>query len=113
MEHRPLGNTGLKLPILSFGASSLGAEFREVDLNEVLRSVHVALELGMNFIDTSPFYGRGMSEVMLGLALKGVPRDSYLLGTKLGRFLSPPRAGKRTREFGADEGRSPGRDPLS
>jgi L-galactose dehydrogenase len=86
MEHRPLGNTGLKLPILSFGASSLGAEFREVDLNEVLRSVHVALELGMNFIDTSPFYGRGMSEVMLGLALKGVPRDSYLLGTKLGRY---------------------------
>ncbi len=86
MELRPLGNTGLQLPVLSFGASSLGAEFREVDLNEVLRSVHVALDLGMNFIDTSPFYGRGMSEVMLGLALKGVPRDRYLLGTKLGRY---------------------------
>src|ERR1700722_4271419 len=86
MEQRPLGNTGLCLPVLSFGASSLGAEFREVDLNEVLRSVHVALELGLNFIDTSPFYGRGMSEVMLGLALKGVPREKYLLGTKLGRY---------------------------
>jgi L-galactose dehydrogenase len=86
MEHRPLGKTGLQLPVLSFGASSLGAEFREVDLNEVLRSVHIALELGLNFIDTSPFYGRGMSEVMLGLALKGVPRERYLLGTKLGRY---------------------------
>ena len=88
MQHRSLGKTGLHLPVLSFGASSLGAEFRDVDLNEALRSVRVALELGMNFIDTSPFYGRGMSEVLLGLALKGVPRDSYLLGTKLGRYTA-------------------------
>ena len=86
MDSRPLGNTGLRLPVLSFGASSLGQEFRTVDLNEALRSVHVALDLGMNFIDTSPFYGRGMSEVLLGVALRGVPRDSYLLGTKLGRY---------------------------
>ncbi len=83
---RPLGRTGLRLPILSFGASSLGQEFRPVSLDEALRSVRVALELGMNFIDTSPFYGRGMSEVLLGVALRGVPRESYLLGTKLGRY---------------------------
>jgi L-galactose dehydrogenase len=74
------------LPWLSFGASSLGQEFRPVDLTEALRSVRVALDLGMNFIDTSPFYGRGMSEVLLGIALRGVPRDSYILGTKLGRY---------------------------
>src|SRR5256714_13026865 len=88
MEKRPLGNTGLRLPVLSFGASSLGQEFRQVDLNEALRSVRVALDLGMNFIDTSPFYGRGMSEVLLGVALRGVPRDSYILGTKLGRYTT-------------------------
>src|SRR6476620_5850049 len=86
MDTRPLGKTGLSLPILSFGASSLGAEFRNIDLNEALRSVRVALDLGMNFIDTSPYYGRGMSEVLLGLAVRDVPRDSYLLGTKLGRY---------------------------
>ena len=86
MEQRPLGKTGISLPVLSYGASSLGAEFRDVDLNEAMRSVRVALDLGMNFIDTSPFYGRGMSEVLLGVALKGVPRDSYTLGTKLGRY---------------------------
>jgi L-galactose dehydrogenase len=40
----------------------------------------------MNFIDTSPYYGRGMSECLLGPALRDVPRDSYLLGTKLGRY---------------------------
>lgn len=86
MEYRSLGNTGIKLSSLSFGASSLGQEFRQVDLSEALRSVQVALDLGMNFIDTSPYYGRGMSECLLGVALRGVRRDSYLLGTKLGRY---------------------------
>ena len=86
MPRRPLGRTGLDLPILSFGASSLGQEFRRIDLNEALKAVPAALECGMNFIDTSPFYGRGMSEVLLGMALRGIPRDSYLLCTKLGRY---------------------------
>ena len=86
MQTRLLGKTGLQLPILSFGASSLGAEFRSVKLDEALDSVRVALDCGLNFIDTSPFYGRGMSEMLLGIALKGVPRDSYTLCTKLGRY---------------------------
>lgn len=86
MQTRPLGKTGLQLPILSFGASSLGQEFRSVKLDEALASVHAALESGLNFIDTSPFYGRGMSEVLLGIALRGVPRESYTLCTKLGRY---------------------------
>ena len=86
MQTRPLGKTGLQLPILSFGASSLGQEFRSVQMDEALQSVRVALECGLNFIDTSPFYGRGMSEVLLGIALRGVPRDSYTLCTKLGRY---------------------------
>jgi aryl-alcohol dehydrogenase-like predicted oxidoreductase len=86
MKTRPLGKTGLELPILSFGASSLGQEFRRVTLDEALDSVRVALDCGLNFIDTSPFYGRGMSEVLLGIALRDVPRDSYTLCTKLGRY---------------------------
>jgi len=86
MPLRPLGRTGLSVPILSFGASSLGQEFRKVSLTEALDSVRVALDCGMNLIDTSPFYGRGMSEVLLGIALREVPRDQYLLCTKLGRY---------------------------
>ena len=86
MERRKLGKTGFDVPVLTFGASSLGQEFRQVDLGEAVRSVRVALDLGMNFIDTSPYYGRGMSEVLLGVALREVPRDSYLLCTKLGRY---------------------------
>jgi L-galactose dehydrogenase len=86
MQTRQLGRTDLHVPILSFGASSLGAEFRSVTLEEVVGSVRVALDCGLNLIDTSPFYGRGMSEVLLGIALKGVPRETYLLCTKLGRY---------------------------
>ena len=86
MQQRRLGRTGLQVPILSFGASSLGAEFRSVTLEEAMTSVRVALDCGMTLIDTSPFYGRGMSEVLLGIALKSVPRDSYFLCTKLGRY---------------------------
>ena len=79
MERRKLGNTDLELPVISYGASSLGQEFRRVTIEEALRSCRVALELGMNFIDTSPFYGRGMSEVLLGQVLR-----AYRLGLRLG-----------------------------
>jgi aryl-alcohol dehydrogenase-like predicted oxidoreductase len=48
--------------------------------------VHVAIDYGMNLIDTSPFYGRGMSEVLLGHTLRSIPRDSYMLSTKVGRY---------------------------
>ena len=86
MERRKLGNTDLELPVISYGASSLGQEFRRVTIDEALQSCRVALELGMNFIDTSPFYGRGMSEVLLGQVLRDLPREDFILGTKLGRY---------------------------
>jgi aryl-alcohol dehydrogenase-like predicted oxidoreductase len=77
------------VPILSFGASSRGQEVRKVTLEEALGSVRAALESGLTLIDTSPFYGRGMSEVLLGVALRDVPRSDYLLCTKLGRYDLP------------------------
>ena len=86
MQTRLLGTTGLEVPILAFGASSLGQEFRSVTLDEALGSVAAALDCGLTLIDTSPFYGRGMSEVLLGIALRGVPREQYLLCSKLGRY---------------------------
>lgn len=86
MEFRQLGNTDMQLSVISFGASSLGSEFVPVDLQDALQSVPTALDCGINFIDTSPYYGRGIGEVLLGIALKGIPRDQYYLGTKLGRY---------------------------
>ena len=70
MEKRTLGSSGMDVSVLSFGASSLGAEFRKIDLAEAIDSVHVALDHGMNLIDTSPYYGHGRSELRPGAALR-------------------------------------------
>jgi L-galactose dehydrogenase len=86
METRELGRSGMRVSVLAYGASPLGQEFGPVDVQEAMRAVRVALDLGITHIDTSPYYGRGMSEVLLGIALRGVPRDSYTLSTKLGRY---------------------------
>lgn len=86
MEFRKLGKTGLDVSILSFGASSLGGVFRPIDDDEGIRALHVALDLGVNLIDCSPFYGITRAETVLGKALCGVPRDKYVLATKVGRY---------------------------
>lgn len=86
MEYRDLGQTGLKVSVLSFGASSLGSVFRNINEAEGIRTVHTAIDLGINFIDVSPYYGLTKAETVLGKALKEIPRDAYYLATKLGRY---------------------------
>lgn len=86
MEYRSLGNTGLDVSVLSLGAASLGSVYREIDESEGLRTVEVALDLGINFIDVSPYYGLTKAETVLGRALAGIRRDRYLLATKTGRY---------------------------
>jgi L-galactose dehydrogenase len=86
MQYRPLGRTGLKVSVLSYGASSLGGVFRTTDDQEGIRAVHAALDLGMNFIDVSPYYGATRAETVLGRALRGVARDRYHLATKVGQY---------------------------
>lgn len=86
MKTRPLGRTGLHVSILSFGASSLGGVFRQTDDNEAIRAVHAALDGGINFIDVSPYYGATRAETVLGQALRSIPRDRYILATKVGQY---------------------------
>jgi len=86
VKYRTLGKTGLSVSVLSFGASSLGGVFRPIDEDEAIRTVHVALDLGVNFIDVSPYYGLTKAETVLGKALKNIPRDQYYLATKVGRY---------------------------
>lgn len=86
MEYRQLGKTGMNVSVLSYGASSLGSVFRRVTEAEGIAAVHAALDLGINFIDVSPFYGLTVAETVLGKALKSIPRDSYYLATKVGRY---------------------------
>lgn len=86
MKFRPLGQTGLTVSQLSFGASSLGGVFRDIDHAAAIRTVQVALELGINFIDVAPYYGLTRAEAVLGEALRTVDRERYLLATKVGRY---------------------------
>ncbi|KAJ4716043.1 L-galactose dehydrogenase [Melia azedarach] len=88
LELRPLGNTGLRLSCVGFGASPLGNVFGPVLENDAISSVREAFRLGINFFDTSPYYGGTLSEKMLGKALKalGVPRNEYVVSTKCGRY---------------------------
>ncbi|MUT65289.1 aldo/keto reductase [Paenibacillus sp. NEAU-GSW1] len=86
MKYRKLGNTGLDVSVLSFGASSLGSVFRETDDAEAIRTVHAAIDTGINYIDVSPYYGLTKAETVLGRAIAEIPRDKFLLSTKAGRY---------------------------
>ncbi|MFZ9683412.1 MAG: aldo/keto reductase [Cephaloticoccus sp.] len=104
MDYRPLGRTGLTVSVLSFGASSLGSVFRATDDAESVRTVHMALDLGINFIDVSPYYGATKAESVLGRALREVPRERYILATKVGQYADDDHdysATRVTREFEA------------
>ncbi len=85
MEYRKLGNTELEVSVLGYGASPLGNEFEEIDMREGERAVHMAIDHGVNFFDTSPYYGRTLSEERLGKAL-GPKRHDIVLATKCGRY---------------------------
>ena len=86
MIYNEIGKTGMRVSNLSFGASSLGGVFHSVREDEGIRAVHVAVDGGINFIDVSPYYGHLKAEMVLGRALREIPRDKYFLSTKVGRY---------------------------
>jgi len=86
MQYRELGKTGLRVSSLSLGASSLGGVFREVNEADCIRTVHLSVEAGINFIDVAPYYGNTRAETMLGKALRGIDRERYVLATKIGQY---------------------------
>ena len=86
MRYHPLGATGLEVSVISYGASPLGSVFRDIDESQGIRAVHTALDLGINLIDCSPYYGLTKAETVLGRALAGVGREKYILTTKVGRY---------------------------
>ena len=88
MEFRQLGRSGLQVPVLCFGTGTFGGgtEFfkawGETDVQEAIRLVDVCLEAGVNFFDTADVYSNGISEEILGQAIRHVPRESLLISTK-------------------------------
>ena len=86
MVYNEIGKTGMRVSNLGFGASSLGGVFHSIREDDGIRAVHTAVEGGINFIDVSPYYGHLKAETVLGKALREIPRSSYYLSTKVGRY---------------------------
>lgn len=86
MEYRGLGVTGLKLSKLGFGASPFGGAMGNVDESDAIEAVRTAVELGVNYFDVAPYYGITKAESVLGKTLRTIPREAYVLSTKVGRY---------------------------
>ncbi len=86
MIYKTLGKTGLEVSMISFGAGPLGGLYGDMDLDLAKRAVHAAIDSGVNFIDTAPYYGPLISEQRLGEALKGGWREKVILATKCARY---------------------------
>lgn len=94
MEYRVLGKTGLHVSVIGLGTMVHAGHFGPMKDSESLGAIETALELGVNFIDTSDAYGAGYSETLLGKTLKG-RRDKVLIATKGGNVMVGPNRGKR------------------
>jgi L-galactose dehydrogenase len=99
MRYNLLGKTGLQVSQLSFGASSLGGVFHPVDETKAIAAVHAALDCGINYFDVAPAYGGTRSEIVLGKALRGIPRNRYSLSTKVGKYTDPDKDGNDTLDY--------------
>lgn len=94
MKYRTLGGTGLKVSAVGLGTMVHAGHFGPMDDRESLEAIEAALELGVNFIDTSDAYGAGYSETLLARALRG-RRDRVILATKGGNVMVGPERGRR------------------
>src|SRR3954463_4020337 len=89
MDHRPLGRTGWNISPISYGAWAIGGDaWGKTDDAESLRSLHRAIDLGVNFIDTADVYGDGHSERLIG-QVRPERKEEIIVATKAGRRLNP------------------------
>ena len=99
---RPLGRTGLPVSVLGFGSVPVGDLYSRLDDGTAIATVEAALKGGITLYDTSPHYGNGLAEHRCGTAFRRVPRDSFVLSTKVGRVMDPRNRGPKV------QGISPG-----
>ncbi|OQP39820.1 aldo/keto reductase [Niastella yeongjuensis] len=105
MEYRKLGNTNLQLSAITYGAFAIGGNmWGGTEKKEAIDSIHASLDRGVTTIDTAPFYGFGLSEEMIGEAIKGKDRSAIQLLTKFGLVWDGSNKGKGEYFFDAEAG---------
>jgi aryl-alcohol dehydrogenase-like predicted oxidoreductase len=97
MQYRELGRTGWKVSTVSFGAWAIGGAWGSVDDQDSLAALNMAVDLGVNFIDTADVYGDGRSERLVGQLRRGRTENIYV-ATKAGRRLPSQTAEGYSRE---------------
>jgi len=95
---RPLGRSGLQVSAVGLGAAPLGDLYARLDERVAGDTIRRAVERGITLFDVAPLYGRGLAEHRVGSALRGQPRASFVLSTKVGRLYAPAPHGVRQRE---------------
>jgi D-threo-aldose 1-dehydrogenase len=88
-ELRKLGRSKVEVTRLALGGAPLGGLYTSVSEDDAVATVRRALDRGLGYFDTAPHYAVGRSERLFGRALAGVPRESYVLSTKVGRLVVP------------------------
>src|SRR5215831_1450103 len=85
MEYRQLGNSQVKASAITFGAWAIGGwMWGGADRRDAVAAIKASYDLGVTSIDTAPAYGQGLSEDIVGEAIKGIPRDKVQIFTKFG-----------------------------
>lgn len=90
IEQLKLGNTNLKVGNVGLGAGPFGGIYGQKDEQACGDVLHKAIEVGMNYIDTAPWYGQGESEKMLGRFLPSIDRSKFVIATKVARYAKEP-----------------------
>jgi D-threo-aldose 1-dehydrogenase len=78
---------GVEVSPLGFGGAPIGNLYARVTEDEAQTALATALDGGIRYFDTAPFYGHGLSEERMGRALAGRPRDAFVISTKVGRLV--------------------------
>ncbi|WP_407494185.1 aldo/keto reductase [Elizabethkingia anophelis] len=104
MEFRKLGNTDLELSAITYGAFAIGGNmWGGNEKKDSIASVRASIDSGVTTLDTAPFYGFGLSEEMIGKAIKGYDRSKIQLLTKFGLVWDGSNQGKGEFFFDAEE----------
>lgn len=91
-----IGRGGLRAPAVGYGAAALGNLYRALAAEDWPTIVPAAWEGGIRYFDVAPHYGLGLAERRLGESLRALPRDEFIVSTKVGRLLEPQDAAGRT-----------------
>ena len=103
MEYRKLGDSGLELSAITYGAFAIGGTmWGGNEEQESINAIHASLDNGVTSLDTAPFYGLGLSEELIGKAIKGKSRDNIQLLTKFGLVWDGSNNGKGEYFFDAE-----------